>query len=97
MSIFFLAHGPRAVTYGGGGGGGFGASTLFWYYFRRLLYVVPRSRHGQINSKMLRAFKFSVNKWECLMMGTSKLSSEPVLTDFEREITVESDVIRIKF
>ena len=46
MSIFFLTHGPRAVTYGGGGGGG--ALTLFWYYFRRLLYVVPRSRHGQI-------------------------------------------------
>ena len=27
MSIFFLTHGPRAVTYGGGVGGG--ASTLF--------------------------------------------------------------------
>ena len=47
------------------------------------------------NSKMLRAFKFSVNKWECLMMGTSKLSSEPVLTDFEREIKVESDVTKL--
>ena len=57
-----------------------GASTLLLsgLLFCVVVVVVPRPRHGQFKMNA-RAFKFSVDKWECLMIGTSNLSPEPIL------------------
>ena len=55
MSIFFLTHGPRAVTYGGGGGGGCIDVVLVLFPSS---VVCSASFTSWSNSKMLRAFKF---------------------------------------